>query len=67
MNEKKGRINVSSAEVRQQLKLIRLTEADLGLIQAFGKVIHSQINELVESFYGTVLEVPELNDMITKS
>lgn len=66
-NEKKGRISISSADIRKQLKLIRLTEEDLGLIQAFDEVIHSHINELVESFYSTILEVPELNHIIMKN
>lgn len=62
---KKGKINVSSNEVKQQLKIIHLTEDDLGLIHAFGEAIHSQLNDLVDSFYSTMLEVPELNDIIT--
>lgn len=66
VNRKKGIINVSSTEAKKQLYAIRLTEDDLGLIQAFGKVIHSQIHKLVETFYSTILEVPELKAVIEK-
>ena len=62
---RKGKIIVSSQEVRQQLKLIQLTEADLGLIQAFGEVIRDQIDELVDVFYHTMLNVPQLQAIIT--
>ena len=51
--------------MRQQLKIIQLTEADLGLIQAFGNIIDNQINDLVKSFYSTILEVPELKTIVT--
>lgn len=62
---KKGEIKVSSTEVKQQLQMIHLTEEDLGLIQSFGDVIQDQIGDLVESFYSTILQVPELKTIIT--
>lgn len=64
MLNRKGKIIVSSLEIRQQLKLIKLTEADLGLIQAFGEVILNQIDDLVETFYNTILSVPQLQSII---
>lgn len=65
-SNKKGHIKVSSARVKQQLQLIRLTEQDLGLIQVFGEMIYSQMNDVVDSFYRTILEVPELKDIIIR-
>ena len=62
---KKGEISVSSTEVKQQLQMIHLTEEDLGLIQSFGNVIQNRIEDLVESFYSTIIQVPELKTIIT--
>ena len=66
VHDKNGKINVSNAQVRQQLQFIQLTEVDLGLIQAFGEMIQSEINDVVDSFYRKVLEVSELKNIITK-
>lgn len=65
LNRTKGTINVSSADVQQQLNLIELTEEDLGLIKAFGMRIHSQIEPLVDGFYKKIIEVSELKSIIT--
>lgn len=57
-------LNVSSEQVRQQLKIIDLTESDLSLIHAFSEAITPRIDKIVDSFYETILQVPELKTII---
>ncbi|WP_240338442.1 globin-coupled sensor protein [Peribacillus alkalitolerans] len=57
-------IQISDPEVLLQLKMIDLQEKDLRLIHVFQEVVSENIHLLVDSFYQSILGVPELTDII---
>ncbi|MGE7878170.1 protoglobin domain-containing protein [Peribacillus muralis] len=61
-----GKLEVSSDQVRLQVRIIDLNEFDLKLIHAFKEAIEPQAEGIVASFYQTILHVPELKGIITK-
>ena len=62
--QKKGSIHITDSDILRQLKVIQLTENDLGVLQSFGELIKDQMNDVVNTFYATILEIPELKTMI---
>ncbi|WP_057914845.1 protoglobin domain-containing protein [Peribacillus muralis] len=61
-----GLLNVSSEDVKLQVHIIELDESDLKLIHAFKDTIEPQVEDIVDSFYVTILQVPELKEIINK-
>lgn len=59
-----GRIEVSDSQVLKQLIMIDLSERDLGVIHAFQPIIEGHIDEVVNSFYDTILKVDDLKSII---
>ncbi|WP_108669270.1 globin-coupled sensor protein [Peribacillus acanthi] len=57
-------ISISDPEVLLQLKTIDLQENDLRLIHVFQEVVSENIQILVDSFYQSILGVPELSNII---
>lgn len=64
-NKTDGILNVSSEQVKLQVNIIDLTEYDLKLIHAFREAIEPQVERVVDAFYQTILQVPELKGIIT--
>ncbi|WP_336862428.1 globin-coupled sensor protein [Peribacillus frigoritolerans] len=64
-NETDGILDVSSEQVKLQVNIIDLTEYDLKLIHAFREAIEPQVEGVVDAFYQTILQVPELKGIIT--
>lgn len=64
-NETDGILDVSSEQVKLQVNIIDLTEYDLKLIHAFREAIEPQVERVVDAFYQTILQVPELKGIIT--
>ncbi|MGG4266443.1 protoglobin domain-containing protein [Peribacillus simplex] len=62
--ETEGRLDVSSEQVKLQVNIIDLTEFDLKLIHAFSQAIEPQVERVVDAFYQTILQVPELKGII---
>ncbi|MFE4706480.1 protoglobin domain-containing protein [Peribacillus simplex] len=65
-NETDGILDVSSEQVKIQVNIIDLTEFDLKLIHAFREAIEPQVEKVVDAFYQTILQVPELKGIITE-
>ncbi|MCK1993651.1 hypothetical protein GW626_09755 [Peribacillus muralis] len=61
-----GLLNVSSEDVKLQVHIIELDESDLKLIHAFKDAIEPRVEDIVDSFYVTILQVPELKEIINK-
>ncbi|MED3986877.1 globin-coupled sensor protein [Peribacillus simplex] len=61
-----GILDVSSEQVKLQVNIIDLTEFDLKLIHAFREAIEPQVERVVDAFYQTILQVPELKGIITE-
>ncbi|WP_148358624.1 globin-coupled sensor protein [Peribacillus simplex] len=61
-----GILDVSSEQVKLQVNIIDLTEFDLKLIHAFREAIEPQVERVVDTFYQTILQVPELKGIITE-
>ena len=59
-----GSIDLSEPQALMQLAMIDLTERDLKLIHAFQPIVELHIDELVDSFYDTILKVEELKSII---
>lgn len=57
-------MNLTNKELMIQLETISLTTKDVQLIHAFQPIIKENIAPLVDSFYSTILQVPELNGII---
>lgn len=64
-NQTDGILDVSSEQVKLQVNIIDLTEYDLKLIHAFREAIEPQVERVVDAFYQTILQVPELKGIIT--
>ncbi|WP_318291680.1 globin-coupled sensor protein [Peribacillus frigoritolerans] len=64
-NETDGILDVSSEQVKLQVNIIDLTEYDLKLIHAFREAIEPQVEGVVDAFYQSILQVPELKGIIT--
>lgn len=64
--ETDGILDVSSEQVRLQVNIIDLKEFDLKLIHAFREAIEPKVESVVDSFYQTILQVPELKGIITE-
>ncbi|MFJ7509514.1 protoglobin domain-containing protein [Peribacillus simplex] len=64
--ETDGILDVSSEQVKLQVNIIDLTEFDLKLIHAFREAIEPQVERVVDAFYQTILQVPELKGIITE-
>lgn len=64
--ETDGILDVSSEQVKLQVTIIDLTEFDLKLIHAFREAIEPQVEGVVDAFYQTILQVPELKGIITE-
>lgn len=59
-------IRVEDKEIIKKLKMIHITEEDLKLIKAIQPIILTYGDELVDNFYGTILQVSELKEMIER-
>ncbi|WP_272492769.1 MULTISPECIES: globin-coupled sensor protein [Peribacillus] len=64
--ETDGILDVSSEQVKMQVTIIDLTEFDLKLIHAFREAIEPQLEGVVDAFYQTILQVPDLKGIITE-
>lgn len=59
-------IRVEDKEIIKKLKMIHITEEDLKLIKSIQPMILTHGDELVDNFYGTILQVSELKEMIER-
>ncbi|WP_025783476.1 globin-coupled sensor protein [Sporosarcina sp. D27] len=59
-------IRVEDKEIIKKLKMIHLTEEDLKLIKSIQPIIILHGDDLVDNFYGTILQVRELKEMIER-
>jgi heme-based aerotactic transducer len=57
-------INLSEEKVLRQLAMIDLKEHDLKLIHAFQPIVEQHIDQIVDSFYDTILKIDELKQII---
>ncbi|MCM3758071.1 globin-coupled sensor protein [Sporosarcina aquimarina] len=57
-------IRIEDKEISKKINMIQLTEEDLRLIKALQPIILMHGDELVDNFYGTILQVRELKEMI---
>ncbi|WP_110114634.1 globin-coupled sensor protein [Bacillus sp. CGMCC 1.16541] len=58
-------IQVSEGDVIDKIQMVHLTEKDLQLIKYLQPFIKEHLSVLVDSFYQTVLQIPQLEQMIT--
>ncbi|NOU98090.1 hypothetical protein GC093_33395 [Paenibacillus sp. LMG 31456] len=66
LNEVSIEVDNHNQELTTQLKMIDLSAEDLRLIRSMQPVIVSNIDEIIDAFYATILEVTDLKEMITK-
>ncbi|REB07470.1 chemotaxis protein [Sporosarcina sp. BI001-red] len=59
-------IRLDDKEIIKKVKRIHLTEQDLKLLKAIQPIIQLHGEELVDNFYGTILQVKELKEMIER-
>ena len=59
-------INVNDSSILQKMDMIRLTENDLKLIKCIQPLVKENIDQLVQEFYSTILQVDHLRKMIEK-
>ncbi|VDG97948.1 Heme-based aerotactic transducer hemAT [Lysinibacillus sphaericus] len=59
-------IRVEDKEIIKKLNMIHITKEDLKLIKAIQPIILTHGDELVDNFYGTILQVSELKEMIER-
>ncbi|MEC2054038.1 globin-coupled sensor protein [Peribacillus psychrosaccharolyticus] len=57
-------ISVTDPAILQKMKMIRLSESDLHVIKCLQPVVEEHIEQLVDDFYSTIIEVPSLKHMI---
>ncbi|MBM7702121.1 globin-coupled sensor protein [Metabacillus iocasae] len=57
-------IQVNEQNVSEKIQMVNLTERDLQLIKYLQPLINEHISLLVDSFYQTVLQIPQLEQMI---
>ncbi|WP_139491429.1 globin-coupled sensor protein [Brevibacillus dissolubilis] len=58
------KVSVDDPELIKQMKMINLTKEDLQVAKSVQPLISSHIQTIVAAFYGSVLEVPHLKQMI---
>ena len=63
-NKKDISISVTDPAILQKMKMIRLSESDLHVIKCLQPVVKEHIEQLVDDFYSTIIEVPALKQMI---
>ncbi|WML38182.1 globin-coupled sensor protein [Neobacillus sp. OS1-2] len=63
-SSKKGIINVSDPKINEKLNMIQLNEEHLSHVICVQPIVELHIEELVEEFYKTVLQVQELREII---
>ncbi len=61
-----GRITVSDAEIREEIKFLGLSEYDLGVVSAWKDVAMENMEELIDAFYGHVQKFPKTKDILNK-
>lgn len=54
----------NNSDIDQQMKMISLSKEDLQIAKSIQSVIRDHIDEIVEAFYSTILEVEELHQLI---
>ncbi len=60
----KSKVSVTDEIILTKMKMIKLTDEDLGIVQCIQPLITQHIELLVTEFYDTILDVPELNSII---
>ncbi len=61
-----GKIAVSDAVIREELKFLGLTERDLGVVKAWKDVAQENMDELIDAFYAHVQNFPQTRDILHK-
>jgi len=58
-------LNVTDGDLLKQLQMIDLTVADLRIVRSLQPIVEAHIEEIVSSFYQTVLDVEKLRHIIS--
>lgn len=56
----------NNQNIQEKLRMLKITETDLKHIKIVQPLLEKQIDRLTEEFYGTILQVQELQDIINK-
>jgi len=59
-------IEVNSDQLTTQLKMIDLSEDDIRIVQTIQPLIIEHIDEIIDTFYATIIEVTTLKEIITE-
>lgn len=59
-------IEVNSDQLTTQLKMIDLSEDDIRIVQSIQPLIIDHIDEIIDTFYATIIEVTALKEIITE-
>ncbi|MCR8658654.1 globin-coupled sensor protein [Paenibacillus endoradicis] len=59
-------IEVDSDQLTTQLKMIDLSEDDIRMVQTIEPLIIEHIDEIIDTFYATIIEVTALKEIITE-
>src|SRR5690606_14501490 len=65
--DNKGKIDeifLTNLQVSERLKMIHLQQDELDYIKVVKPIVEEHIEEIVESFYASILQVESLNDII---
>ncbi|WP_080848472.1 globin-coupled sensor protein [Cytobacillus gottheilii] len=61
------KINVEGNQnITDKLQMLKITKTDLQYIKRVQPLIEKQVDKLTEEFYGTILQVQELQDMVNR-
>lgn len=59
-------LSVNDRSIREQLKIIDLTEHDLRIVKAIEPILQQNMNIVIDSFYEAILTIPELSNLLHK-
>nr|WP_100331945.1 globin-coupled sensor protein [Bacillus xiapuensis] len=60
------KVTINDAVILEKMQMIQLTEDQLQLVKKVRPILDKFIDQLVGEFYGAVLDVPQLKEMIEK-
>lgn len=58
-------LNITNADMINQMRIINLTEQDLQIIKAIEPIIQRNMQTIIDSFYEAILAVPHLSNLIS--
>nr|WP_306453950.1 globin-coupled sensor protein [Bacillus sp. FJAT-45350] len=58
------KMDIKNSEIKKQMEMISFDKEDLQLIHAVEPLIKENLDELINTFYNTILEVPQLKKII---